>query len=236
MTDETINKESVPAGSGEVGTPNQTASEQQGADTSAVDVDSLKAILGPLVEAEVERRTQSIKDKRIARHESEISSLKDTLAELKTLQSEGMSEKQALQYMEMKEALAKLGGSVGDEAPPVQEKATQPSVAVGDYLSPLLRLSGLDANDSAVIDIVRNERDPAKQMTAIANLAETRKQVAQKPANPAAVLPAGGGHAPDGETVESVTAELNEEIGKPHQNKERIRELNKKLKSFTRQY
>jgi len=222
MTDETINKESAPVDAGVAGSPNQTASGQQGAAPSAVDVDSLKAILEPLVQAEVERRTQSIKDKRIARHESEISSLKDTLAELKALQSEGMSEKQALQYMEMKEALARLGGNVGGDVSPVQEAAPQSSVTVGDYLSPLLRLSGLDANDAAVIDIVRKERDPAKQMTAIADLAEARKQAASKPANPAAVLPSGGGSAPEGE-----------ELAKPMQDRKRVQELNKKLKAFT---
>jgi len=230
--DETINKESLPGEAGEI-EAKQSASATQGKPTSAVDVDSLKDILEPLVQAEVERRTQSIKDKRIAKQESRISGLEDALAELKALQSEGMSEKQAIQYMQMREFLNNQGVA-GNDAPPAQELAAQPKVVVEDYLSPLLKISGLDENDAGVIEIVRKERDPRRQIVAITSLAESRKQVQQSPPNPAAVLPSGGGQALEGETLESVTAQLQAELAKPAtaQTRAKIRELGKKQREL----
>jgi hypothetical protein len=229
--DENINKELDSGTEGDVGA-NQQPSSGPEASPSAIDVDSLKVILEPLVQAEVERRTQSIKDKRIAKQESRISSLEDTLAELKALQSEGMSEKQAIQYMKMQELLANQGTGAREEAPPAQELAAQTPVAVGDYLSPLLRLVGIEANDADVIDIVRKERDPAKQMSAVALLAENRKRISQIPPNPAAVLPTGSGQAVEGESLESVTAQLNAELAKPIQDKNKIRDLGKRQKQL----
>lgn len=230
--DETINKESLSGEAGEI-EGKQSSSATQDKPTSAVDVDSLKDILEPLVQAEVERRTQSIKDKRIAKQESRISGLEDALAELKALQSEGMSEKQAIQYMQMKEFLNNQG-IAGNEFPQAKEPPTQTQVVVEDYLSPLLKLSGLDDNDAGVIEIVRKERDPRKQIRAIAELAESRKQVQQTPPNPAAVLPSGGGSALEGETLESITTELNAELAKPAtpQTRARIRELGKKQREL----
>ena len=228
--DETINKETVEGSTGDAETPTQPASETQAA-PSAVDEASLKDILEPLVQQEVERRTQSVKDKRIAKQESRISSLEDTLAQYKELQAEGMNEKQALQYMKVNEFLESQGQT---EAPPAQEPAVQTQVVVEDYLSPLLQLSGLDANDASVIEIVRNERDPSKQMTDIVSLAEARKQAKETPANPAAVMPSGSGQAVPGESLESVTEELNELYSTPATpaTRARIQELGKKQKEL----
>jgi hypothetical protein len=119
--DETINKETVAGDAGAAETPSQQPSETQAA-PSAVDEESLKGILEPLVQAEVERRTQSIKDKRIAKQESRISGLEETLAQLKELKDEGLSEKFAIQFLEMRE---QLGGrsEVPAEVPPAEELA-----------------------------------------------------------------------------------------------------------------
>jgi len=228
--DETINKEPVLSEAGEVGA-NRSPSAAPGTVPSAIDEDSLKGILGPLVEAEVERRTQSVKDKRIAKQESRISSLEDTLVELKALQSEGMSEKQAIQYMKMQELLASQSPQ---PTSPAQELAAQPQVTVDDYLSPLLQAIGLADTDAGVIEIVRKESDPAKRQIAIAELAIARKQVEQEPGNPAAVLPEGGGKASEGDTLESVSAELNKLQFEPATpaNRKRIQELSKKHKEL----
>jgi hypothetical protein len=230
---ETINKETVAGNPGAVEKPTQPPSEPQTA-PSAVDEASLKAILEPLVQAEVERRTQSIKDKRIAKQESRISSLEDTLAQIEELQAEGMSKKQALQYVKINEFLASQGQEIPTEAPPAEEPAAQPTVASEDYLSPILRMAGLTAEDSDVIELLRRERDPIKRMNAIGELAESRKQALETLPNQAAVMSAGGGQAVESDTLDSITKELQAELLKratPEQ-RERVRVLSKKQKEL----
>ena len=225
---ETINKETVEGAPGDVGTPNQPASGTQAA-PSAVDEASLKAILEPLVQAEVEKRTQSVKDKRISKQESRISSLEDTLAELKALRADGMSEKQAVQYIEMKEFLASQVQEPGSTQS-VDEPAVQPQVAADGYLSTVLTLAGLTSNEPDVVELLRKERDPIKQIIAIGALSEARKQAKQTPPNPAATMPMGGGQTPEGDTLESVSAELNALYAMPvtPATRQRIQELGKR--------
>lgn len=229
--DETINKEPVLSEAGGVDA-NQPPSAAPGTEPSAVDVDSLKAIIEPLVQDAFDRGAQSTKDKRIAKQESRIGGIEDTLAELKVLQGEGMSEKQAIQYVKMQELLDAQSPENPQPASPAPELAAQTQVTVEEYLSPLLQASGLDANDADVIDIVRKERDASKQMIAIANLANSRKQVT--PANPAAVAPTGDGQSLGGETLESITTELNALYTQPATaaTRARIRELGKKQKEL----
>jgi len=229
---ETIIKEPVEGEPGAVEPPTQPPSEPQAA-PSAVDEASLKAILEPLVQAEVEKRTQSVKDKRIAKQESRISSIEDTLAQFKELQDDGMSEKQAILHMEMKEFLASQGQEVPTEAPPGEGPAVQPKVADEAYLSPFLESLGLEDRDPDVIDILRKNRDPASRIIAMGELSKSRKQ-AQTPPNPAAVQPTGAGGAVQPETLESVTAQLNEELAKPAspETRARIRELGKQQKEL----
>lgn len=229
--DETINKEPVVGESGAKEEPTSKASDTR-AEPSAVDGESLKDILGPMVQAEVERRTQSIKDKRIARQESRISELEDTLARIKELKDEGMSEKQAIQYIKFQEFLEGQS-QVQSEALPMEEKATQPSVAADSLLSSALNQTGLSANDAEVIEIIRrNPGDSVKQILEVSQLAERRKQVQSQPPNPAATLPTGGGQTVEGETLETVTAELQAELAKATKNPKRLRELRLKQESL----
>jgi uncharacterized coiled-coil protein SlyX len=164
-----------------------------------------------LVTAEVERRTQSVKDKRIAKQESRISSLEDTLAQLKELQADGMSEKQAIQYVKMEEILASQGQQVPTEVPPEGEPAAQPQVAADTVLSSVLNNAGLLDTDADVIAIVSaNPKNELAQIKAIIQLAETRKQAQPTPANQAATLPSSSGQAIEGDTLESLSERLTE--------------------------
>jgi hypothetical protein len=230
MTEKII-KEPVEGEPGATEPPAQPPSEPP-AEPSAVDEATLKAIVEPLVEELLGRQTQSVKDKRIAKQESRISSLEDTLAQLKDLQADGMSEKQAIQYVKMEELLTSQGQEVPAAAPPAEEPAVQPKVASEDYLSPILKMAGLDVNDSDVIAILRDESSPFKRITAIEALSETRKQ--KPPLTPGAALPSGGGKAVETETLESVTAELQTELDKPvtPATRARIKELGKKHKEL----
>jgi hypothetical protein len=227
---ETINKEPVEGETGATEPPAQPPSETQ-AEPSAVDEASLKAIIEPLVQDAFDRGAQSTKDKRIAKQESRISSIEDTLAQGNELRADGMSEKQIVQFMRVNEMLESQGLT---ETPPAQEPAVQTQVAVEDYLSPLLKATGLDANDAGVIEITRKESDPAKRMTAIAQLAETRKQAKETPASPGAVMASGGGQAVESESLEGITEELNALLLKPvtPDSRKRIQELSRKHKEL----
>ena len=189
---ETINKEPVVGEPGATEPPAQPPSETP-AEPSAVDEASLKAIIEPLVQDAFDRGAQSTKDKRIAKQESRISGLEDTLAQLKELKDDGLSEKVAIQFLEMREQLGSQSQEVPADAPPAQEAAPQAQAAVADYLSPILTATGLDANDAEVVELLRKERDPFKQVSALAELANTRKTAQEVPANTAAQLPSGSG-------------------------------------------
>ncbi len=186
MTDEKINMEPVDVEPGATEPPVQPPSDNT-TDPSAIDEDSLKAIIEPLVKDAFDRGAQSTKDKRIAKQESRITSLEDTLAEVKALQAEGMSEKQAIQYMRTQELLDDQGKQVPTDAPPPTEPAVPATVAEDDSLPAILNLTGLKANEADVVEILR-ERDPLKRVVALTSLAETRKQAQTTPAAAGNVL------------------------------------------------
>ena len=228
--DETINTEAVQGGESVAETPTQQGSTPE-AQPSPVDEESLKALVEPLIQVEVEKRVDSYKDKRIAKLSSEVNTFKESLAQLKELQAEGMSEKQAIQYLEMQDFLKGQGQEVPPAAPPEEEPAVQPKVAVDDYLSAILKATGLTSNDPDVVNILRDS-DPLKRLTAIGELAETRKQAQTTPGSAAAVLPSGAGGAVESETLESVTEELRVERTKPIKDFKKIKELSEKHKEL----
>ncbi len=231
MTDETINMETVAVEPGATEPPVQPTSDNT-TDPSAIDEDSLKAILEPMIEDAFSRQAQSVKDKRIAKQESRITSLEDTLAEVKALQAEGMSEKQAIQYMRTQELLDDQGKQVPTATPPATEPAVPATVAVDDSLSAFLNLTGLKANEADVVAILRQETDPLKRVVALTSLAETRKQAQTTPAAAGNVLPSGGGAPVSEESLETISTELQAELDKPIQDIKKIRELGKKQKEL----
>ena len=220
--DEKINTEAVQGDESVAETPTQQGSTPE-AQPSPVDEESLKALVEPIIQAEVEKRVDSYKDKRIAKLSTETKSLKESLAEVKALQAEGMSEKQAVQYIETQDFLIAQGQEVPTDAPPAEVPAEQPQVAADTYLSSVLKMGGLKDTDPDVITILREERDPAKQLIALGNLSEARKEIS--PPKPAAALSSGSGQAVETETLESVTAELQEELAKDKVDNEKVREL-----------
>ena len=214
---ETINTEAVQGDESVAETPNQQGSQPE-AVTSPVDEAMLKALVEPIIQAEVERRVDSYKDKRIAKLSTETKTLKESLAEVKALQAEGMSEKQAVQYMETQEFLASQGQEVPTDAPPPEEPAVQPQVAADTYLSSVLKMGGLKDTDPDVIAILRDESDPAKQLIALGTPSEARKQTS--PPIPAQALPSGSGQAVVSEDIDSLSKRLNELVDLPMQTPE----------------
>ena len=218
--DETIIKEPVAGEPGATEPPAQPPSEPK-TEPSAVDEESLKAILEPMIEDAFSRQQQSVKDKRFAKQESRISSLEDTLAQVKDLQAEGMSEKQAIQYMRTQELL----DAQGKEAPPVVPPATEPAVpatvAVDEGLSAILKFTGLDSGEADVVAIIKaNPNNELAQISAVTKLAESRKQAQTTPGSAAAVLPSGGGAAVVSEDMDSLSKRLTELVDLPVQTPE----------------
>jgi hypothetical protein len=222
-----INKEPVVVEPGATEPPAQPPSEPQ-AEPSAVDVEAMKEIFGPMIEDAFSRQSQSVKDKRIAKQESRISSLEDTLAQFKELQAEGMSEKQAVQYMRTQEFLDAQGEQVPTDAPPATEPAVPATVAVDDSLSAILNLAGLDANEADVLALLRENKELPERIVAINSLAETRKQAQTNPAAAGNVLPSGTGASVSEETLETTSEQLDAELAKEKKDFEKIKELRKK--------
>ncbi len=233
MTDETINMEPVVTATGATEPPVQTPSDNT-TEPSAIDEEAMKVILGPMIEDALGRQAQSTKDKRIAKQESRITTLEDTLAQLKALQADGMSEKQAIQYVRMEELLDAQGKQVPTDAPPAQELAAPATVAVDEPLSAILNLTGLDSGEAEVVAILKQERDPLKQVVALTALAESRKQTKTTPAAVGNTLPMGTGTTVSEDTLKTVSEELQAEQLKPAtpETRKRIRELGKKHKEL----
>ena len=232
MTDEKINKEPVVVAPGATEPPAQPPSDNN-TDPSAVDEETLKAIIEPLVKDAFDRGAQSTKDKRIAKQESRISSLEDTLAQLKGLQAEGMSEKQAVQYLRTQEFLDAQGEQVPPVVPPTQEPAAQATVAVDEGLSDILKFTGLDSGDADVVALIKaNPNNELAQISAVTKLAESRKQTQTTPGSAAGVLPSGTGASVSEDTLETVTAELEAERAKPIRDRKKFLELSEKHKKL----
>ena len=226
--DETINTEAVQGGESVAETPTQQGSTPE-AQPSPVDEESLKALVEPIIQAEVEKRVDSYKDKRIAKLSSETKTLKESLAEVKALQAEGMSEKQAVQYIETQSFLDAQGNEVPTTAPPATEPAVPATVAVDEGLSAILNFTGLDSGEAEVIAIIKaNPNNELAQIRAVTQLAESRKQAQKTPAAVGNTLPMGTGTTVSGETLETVTAELEAEVAKEKKDFLKIKELRKK--------
>ncbi len=219
MTAEKIDMEPVADATGAVDPPDQPTSDNT-TEPSAVDEESLKVILGPMITDALSKQAQSVKDKRIAKQESRISSLEDDLKQVKDLQAEGMSEKQAIQYMRTQELLDAQGEGVPPVVPPATEPAVPATVAVDEPLSAILKFTGMDSGEAEVVEILRQERDPLKQVLAVTALAESRKQAQTTPAAAGNVLPSGTGAPVVSEDIGSLSERLNELVSLPAQTPE----------------
>lgn len=216
-----------PTAPGGVETPNSTSSLGSGA-TSAIDV----AALAERIEA-LERAGQSVKDKRIAEMQGQIKDFGSQLARFNKLVNGGMSQDAAMSFMQMEEALASKTPQPNNEpqAAPIPATGNRTGKApIVDTSLALLAL-GLSDTDPEVTQLVQNG---SVDLAALVNLAARRKQAEAAPPNPAAIAPTGG--APGGgESIESVTAELNRLSANPGKNMKAIRETQERLNQLLKQ-
>ncbi len=233
--DETT-KDVVPAEGGEQETPSPEPSTQDAEQGSPGGESQIEALSQQVIELSgMVRALQSDKDKGVARVSREVKDLSEQLETYYKRRESGLSHEQALREEVLDEIVAERRGTPDDAGvSPTAEPAVQPKVTVEDYLLPLLKLSGLDANDPEVIDIIRAERNPGKQVLAISELTERRKKAKETPPNPGAVMSSGSGEAVEGETLDSITKELQAEMAKPATpaTRARIQELSQKQKKL----
>ena len=230
MTD--LNKESGPP----EGTPdaNQVASPGTGTTTS-VDVEALAKALEPKLQALVDQRFQSGKDKRIAKIEGRQDGFESQLARLKELQGEGFTEKAALRMMKLESEPQEPPEQFVDTATPAGKSGTQPQASSGGYAE-LLTAFGLTANDAEVVAAL-DSNDFSSTVARLTSITNKRKQPAAVAPNPASVMPTtGGSGVPAPDDLDSLTAELTRLMRNPTQNIARIKELSEKqLKLLPRQ-
>ena len=211
--DESTNVETVAAGGEQPAKPAHSPAPTT--PPSAVDVEALKAVLRPIVAEEMAKSGQSIKDKRIAKLQSEVDKFQDQFTKFKELTGEGMSERQALREMKLDEALARLG--VTEPAVPAPASpGSDANPAVEETVSDFLKEVKLDPNSPEITAELRKGGTPVEQIKRLAKVAINLGTARQPDSNPAAVMSTGGGQAvPSEDDLESIDRELARLKSKP---------------------
>lgn len=182
--------------------PNAQASGQ----SSSLDVDAIVKALTPHIETIVDRKTQSVKDKRIAGMQGEIDGFKSQLTQLKALQAEGWTEAQAIRLMESQ---SRPQPATEQAAP--QQARNGNSTHAASVDTAVINAFGLDANDPEVTNVLRENPDAYSQALKLATIALQRKE---RPVSQAQMQPAGNNPRTI-ETRDTVAEELNRLVGKP---------------------
>jgi len=130
------------------------------------------------------RRIQSIVDSGAARTKKELSGFSEQLARLKELQSEGLTEKQALWQMNIEEQLQKLRPDVREDKPENDLSAIEK-----EFLEKL----GLSIDSPKVLSVMQSTRNPTERMVGYAKLVELGSQEKGTPnnssVNPSMMMP-----------------------------------------------
>lgn len=209
------------ASTGAAPQPTGAASGGQ-AGTSAI-TEELLQVLRSEIQTTVERTLQGQKDKRVAGLIGKVTDLENLLARQKELAGKGFNEAQTLEIMRIQEAI--------EGRAPVQTEAQRPGsppAPTANLYQGVIEAMGLDVNSPEVIAVLRTNADPMGQLTALAAVVKERRQAAAQP-NPAQQAAANSGTGVPGETIETLTEQLNKAMEKPTQNMPKIRELKAKL-------
>lgn len=197
----------------------QTSQQNDSETPSPVDVEALAKALMPTIEEIVDRKTQSVKDKRIQSLENAVGGFESQLAEFKDLTSKGLSEEDALWRMRIESQLKM------NEAPPEEQPGSQSTPAASVETQAILKALGLAENSPEVTKILRDTNDTAAQLVAFVEL--TKSQTPAEP-NPAAVQPSGGGDSVS-QSADAIAEQLTEAQKDPVKNLVQIRALTAEL-------
>ena len=218
------NTETALGGSGATGDATPSTSGTTKSTPSSVSPELLAALEG-MVDSAVERRTQSLKDKRIAKLEGAQDDFSQRLQRLEELKGKGISQDMALEFMRVEDLIS--GNRQASEPNKTPEPLPRQAEASVNQIDPgLITKLGLDPADAAVAAALSDLSDGKKVLTTLAQLLDKPK------ANSAQQLPTQGGSSVVIETRESLTEQLQAEIAKPKKDIVKIRELNQKLFSL----
>lgn len=219
MTDNMENSGNGNGGGASQAQPSGTPQPSSAIDTSfvAAQLEKLNARL-----EQIERGSQSVKDKRIAGLQGDVDTFKAQLGELKDLMAGGLSETVALRLM--------ANGQPHAQGQPVQV-GNQQSAGSGIDVASVISAMELDANNPAVLQVLRSETDSVKLVASLTRIAQERKASKQQ-AIPAGQMMASPGESVATETKDSIAAELAELTTNPTKNIAKIRELSAKLKGM----
>lgn len=221
------NMESVPT-SGAQGAPIPEASPAGGQSPSAIDVKSIAEALRPIIQEEVARSGQSVKDKRIAKLQDDVDK---ALARYDELLKEGLTPQRARRELALDQLLESRQDNSDSAAPTQQAVGSRPAQAALDHTA-LLSSLGLDPNSPEVLAVAREGGDTATQIIKFANLA-TQKAKAQPQPNPAQQVPVGGGTSVSDRTLEDVEADLANIKKKPgHMGTKQYRDIVEEHRRF----
>ncbi|HEX7975667.1 MAG TPA: hypothetical protein VF498_14750, partial [Anaerolineales bacterium] len=215
-------------GSGAAGLPSQPASPN-GEQPSAVDYEALAKALEPTLARMVERQWQSGKDSRIAKLTGKVDDFESRLARFKELQSSGMSEMAAKEFMKLESQIAQSQPDVPQTgASPTPQPGSQGQATDSFDRAAFLRQAGIDPNDPEVTALVREGKTA---LVDLAGLVVKRGAQPKVQPNPATYIPTGtGGAVPD--EIETVTQQLTSAMRNPVANRKLIQELSAKQEAL----
>jgi hypothetical protein len=198
--------------------PVDQTSPNAGSQPSTVDVEALAKALMPKVEELVERKTQSVKDKRFQTLENQVDSFESKLADFNEWKKAGLTDDDALWRMKVESQLKM------NEAPPDKQPGKQEPVASVETQA-ILKALGLAENNPEVTKILRETNDVAAQLLSFVNLSKSQMPIEP---NPAAVQPSGSGGSIN-QSAEAIATQLIEAQKDPLRNHAQIKALTAEL-------
>jgi TolA-binding protein len=212
-------------GDGEIDPGNdQSSSEQTNVQQTSVDVAQFAALLEneDFVEL-LDRRMQSIKDRRIAKQEQQLTEFQTKLERLEQLQKQGMSRDQALDRMTLEERLAALESRESSSRPGQDVPKTSPqSASVEAFLSAV----GVDFNSPQVTQYLRSGDTSPEGMVRF--VTEVKGKAKPQP-NPAQVAPPSTGQTPAPRDVDKINRDLATALDTVPKDWDKIKALRQEL-------
>lgn len=212
--------ESSPSGEAEE-LPTPSFSEQ-GASSTSNGADEIVSKLTPLLEQIVERKVQSVKDKRFSEIEKVLGGRDKMLAEL---ESEGVNiPKEVRTQMQIRELQERLAQQSPQPAQADVDGSTSQKAAVTDAIAELQKY-GLTSNDPAFLELLRGKYANRSEFDLKVQRHIVGKLAPPKPANPADVVQPPATNQASTPDVSSKIARLGELQKQPTKYKAEIAQL-----------
>ena len=213
MTENTEN--TTPVG-GAGGQPTAPASQPQGTPSSPVEVVTLEALnkAVAMLTGEV-NALKSGKDKGIAKVATKVNDLEETIKQYEKYRQEYQTPDKALREMKVDAMLSgKDNGNYSTDVPVGRGGNPTNQPAGVDYTG-LINAMGLQVNDAEVVAATTAGGETLDVINRLTDIANKRRQSPKPPAQPSPLPSSGGQSLPGEETLDEVTAKLNEAMSRP---------------------